>query len=109
MLETASNLYISAVLLIGCKDLEYIVCSSTIPNQLHTYLKSQRLENQIWLHKEVGSIVRHSAPSDLQPHYGNRIFGNVYLLALYIKGSLGKATCSIHSIFAPDRPGRKQM
>ena len=25
-----------------------------------------------------------NAPSDLQPHYGNEIFGNVYLLALDI-------------------------
>ena len=25
---------------------------------------------------------RNTAPNDLQPHYGNGVFGNVYLLAL---------------------------
>ena len=27
-------------------------------------------------------ILGHGAPSDLQPHYGNGVFGNVYLLTL---------------------------
>ena len=57
----------------------------TYKSNVQTILGLQRVlvHPQIFLGMEAKPIpVKDFAPSDLQPHYGSGVFGNVYLLAL---------------------------
>jgi hypothetical protein len=75
----ALSFYLVEPLYIASYKISQLFCSRKQSLQKNTF---EKLYLKLYLNVHLGRKIRLQAPSDLQPHYGNEVFGNVYLLLL---------------------------